>query len=90
MDKEYQYTGFDRNGEMGPFFGAVTGDETAEEYEEEVMPEGGVPEDEISAVDKNPIAIDTVESDEIFDVDDNLPSDNNVDPPIGKGIEHSR
>ena len=54
------------------------------------MPEGGVPEDEISAVDKNPIAIDTVESDEIFDVDDNLPSDNNVDPPIGKGIEHSR
>ena len=41
MDKEYQYTGFDRNGEMGPFFGAVTGEETAEEYEEEVMPEGG-------------------------------------------------
>ena len=54
------------------------------------MPEGGMPEDNISAVDENPIAIDTVESDGIFDVDDNLSSDNNVPPPSVKCLENSR
>ena len=75
---------------MSPFFCAVTGEKTAEEYEEEVIPEGRVPEDEITAVDINPIAEDTVDSDEMFDLDENLPSDNNVSPPTCKGVENRR
>ena len=45
------------------------------------MTEGGVPEDEISAVDKNTIATDTVDANKNVDADDNLPSDNDGDSP---------
>ena len=60
---------------------AVTGEETGEYYEEEFMPEGGVSEDKIAAVDKNPIANETVDAYENVDAADNLPSDNDIDPP---------
>ena len=81
MDEESQDSGFDSDVRIGQFFDAVTGENTAEVYEKEVMPEGVVPEYENSAVNVNPNANATVDADENVDAADNLPSVD--DPPVG-------
>ena len=55
------------------------------------MTEGGVPEDEISAVEKNTIATDTVDANKNVDADDHLPSDNDGDSPASptKLVSHN-
>ena len=63
MDEEVQDAGFDSDGGKGPFFDAVTGEETEETYKEEVLPEGVVPEDKTAAVDENPIVNGTIDMD---------------------------
>ena len=44
----------------------MTGEDTEEAYEEEVLPEGVVPEDKIAAVDENVIANATVDTYKMF------------------------
>ena len=74
MDKESQDAGFDSDGEIGQFLDAVTGEETAEAHEEELVPKRVVPEDETATVEKNPIANATVDADGNVDAAENLPS----------------
>ena len=55
MDEEAQAASFYSDGEIGPFFDALNGEDTVEVYEEEVLPAGVVPEDETAAVGKTPL-----------------------------------
>ena len=74
MDEESQDAVFDSDDGKGPFFDAVTVEETSEAYEEDVLSEGVVPEDETAAVDKNATVNVTVDAGENVDAADNLPS----------------
>ena len=66
MDEESQENGFHSDGEIGPFSDTMTGEETAEVYEEEVLAEGVVLEDKTAAVDENPIANGTVDAEKML------------------------